>query len=369
MAKKKDIYNPLLKSVINLIDEARRFSARAVNAIITATYWEIGRRIVEQEQQGKKRAGYGEELLKKLSKDLTNHYGKGFSERNLEQMRKFYLLWPISQTVSAKLGKYATVLPKSLKKVQTVSAKLSIEQIAQCFPLPWSSYVSLLAVKNKNAREFYEEEALRNGWSVRQLDRQINSMFYERTALSRNKAAMLKKGANAKPEDKISPEEEIKDPYILEFLSLKDEYSEGKLEEALIMHLEKFLMELGGDFAFIGRQKRLRIGDEWYRIDLLFYHRKLRCLVIIDLKMGKFTHADAGQMSVYLNYANEHWTRPDENPPIGLILCAQKNDALARYAFKDSPNKIITAEYKTVLPDEKLIADELYKTRKMLENK
>src|ERR1044071_5391888 len=158
-----------------------------------------------------------------------------------------------------------------------------------------AAYVRLLSVTSEQARKFYETEALRGGWSVRQLDRQINSLFYERTALSRNKAKMLTKGAAAKREDAVTPEEEIKDPYVLEFLGLKDEYSESEIEEALILHLERFLLELGGDFAFVGRQRRLRIGGEWYRVDLLFFHRKLRCLLVIDLKRGRFTHADAGK--------------------------------------------------------------------------
>ena len=235
--------------------------------------------------------------------------------------------------------------------------------------LPWSAYVRLLAVKNENARVFYETEALRAGWSVRQLDRQIQSQFYERTALSRNKAAMLRKGARPRPEDTVAPEEDVKDPYVLEFLGLEDEYSETDLEAALIRHLESFLLELGGDFCFAGRQRRLRIGDAWYRVDLVFYHRRLRCLVLIDLKLGRFTHADAGQMHTYLNYAAAHWTRPDENPPVGLILCAQKDEALARYALGNLPNKVLAAEYRTVLPDEKLIAADLQKTRRMLEQR
>ncbi|MBU1903527.1 MAG: DUF1016 family protein, partial [Proteobacteria bacterium] len=247
------------------------------------------------------------------------------------------------------------------------SAELTVQAISERFPLPWSAYVRLLSVRNKHAQKFYEQEALRGGWSVRQLDRQINSQFYERTALSKNKAAMLKKGVKARPGDAVTPEEQIKDPYVLEFLDLKDEYSESDLEEALILHLEHFLLELGGDFTFVGRQKRLRIGDEWYRVDLIFFHRRLRCLVIIDLKRGKFTHADAGQMHMYLNYACEHWTHPDENPPVGLILCALKNSALAKYALHGLPNKVLAAEYKTVLPDEKLIAEELRRTRKLLE--
>lgn len=178
---------------------------------------------------------------------------------------------------------------------------------------------------------------------------------------------MLEKGARPRAEDAVTPEEEVKDPYILEFLGLKDEYSESDLEEALVSHLETFLLELGGDFCFVGRQKRLRIGDEWYRVDLVFYHRRLRCLVLIDLKLGRFTHADAGQMHVYLNYAAEHWTREGENPPVGLILCAQKNEALARYALDNLLNKVLAAEYRTVLPDEKLLAAEIVETRRRLE--
>jgi predicted nuclease of restriction endonuclease-like (RecB) superfamily len=208
---------------------------------------------------------------------------------------------------------------------------------------------------------------LRGGWSVRQLDRQIASQFYERTALSRNKAAMLAKGSEAKPSDMLTADEEVRDPLVLEFLGLKDEYSENDLEEALVRHLESFLLELGSDFAFIGRQRRLRIGDEWYRVDLLFFHRRLRCLVVIDLKVGKFTHADAGQMHLYLNYAREHWTQPDENPPVGLILCSEKNDAVARYALEGLPSKVLAREYRLALPDEKRLAAEIEKTRHRLE--
>ncbi len=234
------------------------------------------------------------------------------------------------------------------------------------FSLPWSAYVRLLSVKNEYARHFYETEALRAGWSVRQLDRQINSQFYERTALSKNKAAMLSNGQKALPKDRVLPEEEIKDPYVLEFLNLKDEYSESDLEKALIRHLETFLLELGGDFCFIGRQKRLRIGDEWYRVDLVFFHRRLRCLVVIDLKIGKFTHADAGQMHLYLNYARERWVHEGENPPVGLILCAQKDEAVARYALEGLPNKVMASEYRTALPDEKELVAEIRRTQSIL---
>ncbi|MCF6291459.1 MAG: PDDEXK nuclease domain-containing protein, partial [Desulfobacterales bacterium] len=387
-------YDIVLGDISDVIAAARRSAARSVNSIMTAAYWLIGRRIVEYEQEGKKRAQYGEELLKRLSADLGKCYGRGFGVDNLQRFRAFYLIYPserIYATLSRKLPdkdqteKYAIPLrissdhaapPKGQtlidktglpEKEQTASAELNPLNLASCFPLPWSAYVRLLSVKNDNARRFYEEEARRGGWTVRQLDRQINSQFYERTALSRNKAAMLTKGQKLLPEDRVLPEEEIKDPFVLEFLGLKDEYSESDLEEALIRHLETFLLELGSDFCFIGRQKRLRIGDEWYRVDLVFFHRRLRCLVIIDLKIGKFTHADAGQMHLYLNYAREHWIHEGENPPVGLILCAQKNEAVARYALEGLPNKVMASEYRTALPDEKELAAEIERTQALLQ--
>ena len=320
---------------------------------MTATYWEIGRRIVEFEQGGEERARYGLGLLESLSEDLTKRFGRGFSIRNLRSMRMFYREWPIRQTLSAESAETEVEPAEGIR--QTVSA----ESAASLFPLPWSHYLSLLKVKKKIARKFYEEEALRGGWSARQLDRQINSLFYERTLLSKNKAAMLRKGAEPKADDLVTAEEEIKDPLVLEFLGLKDEYSENDLEDALIQKLEEFLLELGSDFTFVGRQRRLRIGDEWYRVDLLLFHRRLRCLVVIDLKIGKFSHADASQMHMYLNYAAEHWTHEDENPPVGLILCARNDQAVARYALDGLPNKVMAAEYKLALPAEADLIAEL----------
>jgi predicted nuclease of restriction endonuclease-like (RecB) superfamily len=342
-------YDGLLADVAQVIEESRHIAARSVNAVMTTTYWLIGRRIVEQEQQGAARAGYGERLLKRLARDLSGRFGRGFSERNLEQMRAFYLGWPISQTASAKLS------------------GVSSERVHSRFRLPWSHYARLLAVRNTGARTFYESEAFRGGWTLRQLDRQIQSQFYERTALSRDKAAMLLKSAQPQATDAVTPDEEIKDPYVIEFLGLKDEYSETELEAALIGKLQAFLLELGGDFTFVGRQHRLRVGDEWYRVDLLFFHRRLRCLIIIDLKLGKLTHADAGQMHLYLNYAREHWALPGENPPVGLILCAERDHAVAKYALEGLPNKVLAAEYRTALPRERLLAEEIEKTRRQLD--
>jgi predicted nuclease of restriction endonuclease-like (RecB) superfamily len=362
-------YAGLLADVARVIEDARRAAVRSVNAVMTATYWLVGRRIVEQEQRGAPRAGYGEELLKRLSRDLSRRFGRGFSERNLEQMRAFYLGWPISQAAPAKL------LPAPERRAsrsgaisQALPAK-SVRATQPRFLLPWTHYARLLAVKSAHARAFYETEALRGGWTSRQLDRQIQSQFYERTALSRDKAAMLRKGARARSCDAVTIEEEIKDPYILEFLDLDDEYSESELETALIARLETFLLELGDDFAFIGRQRRLRLDDEWYKVDLVFFHRRLRCLVVIDLKLGKLTHADVGQMHLYLSYARQHWARPGENPPVGLILCARKGEAVARYALEGLSNKILAAEYQTALPDEDRIAAELERTRALIEGR
>jgi predicted nuclease of restriction endonuclease-like (RecB) superfamily len=216
-------------------------------------------------------------------------------------------------------------------------------------------------VKSEDARAFYEQEALRGGWSVRQLDRQIATQFYERAKGSQRKLA-----ARERSEDTLSAQEEIRDPFVLEFLDLRDEYSESDLEEALIVHLEHFLLELGSDFTFVGRQKRLRVGNEWYRIDLIFFHRRLRGLILIDLKLGKFTHADAGQMNLYLNYAREHWTYDGENQPIGLILCSERNEAVAHYALGNLANTVLAREYKVQLPSEERLADELEETRKAI---
>ncbi|MES2008841.1 PDDEXK nuclease domain-containing protein [Cupriavidus basilensis] len=351
--------------IVELLDAARQAAARSVNALMTASYWEIGRRIVEAEQQGKRRAGYGEQLMARLSADLTARFGRGFGVNNLENMRRFFLAYPVSEISQTLSGKLDNELPD--EKSQTVSGKLSLAELAQVFTLPWSAYVRLLVVKDTHARRFYETEALRGGWSVRQLDRQIGSQFYERTALSKDKAAMLVKGAVARPEDAVTPDDAIKDPYVLEFLNLKDEYSESDLEAALIQRLEDFLLELGEGFTFVGRQRRLRIDQTWYRVDLLFFHRKLRCLVIIDLKLGSLTHADVGQMHMYCNYAKEHWAYPEENPPVGLILCADKGHALARYALEGLPSKVMAANYRTVLPDAELLQKELETARHLLE--
>lgn len=365
VTREPENYEIIRAGIADLLKAARAASARSVNAVMTAAYWEIGRRIVQFEQRGEARAGYGEQLIEQLARDLSKQFGRGFGRANLWQMRGFFLAWPEQKILQTSSGESATVIfSNAIEK-----ASSTIAALVGRFPLPWSAYVRLLTVKKREARAFYEAEALRSGWTVRQLDRQIQSQFYERMALSKNKAEMVEKATPGKAGDGVTPEEAIKDPFVLEFLDLKDEYSESELEEALIGHLTDFLLELGDDFAFVGRQRRLRIDDNWFRIDLIFFHRRLRCLVIIDLKVGKFSYADAGQMHLYLNYACEHWVKPDENPPVGLILCAEKGAAEAHYALENLPNKVLAAEYQTILPDEKVIAQELEKSRRELESR
>lgn len=336
---------------------ARHTAARRVNALMSATYWEIGRRIVEVEQKGAERAGYGESLIERLADDLTATLGRGFSTTNLRQMRAFHLAWPRDRILQTLSGEFP----------DTPSLAVGgLVVLAEAFPLPWSTYVALLGVRTETARSCYETEALRGGWSVRQLKRQIDSQFFERTALSRNQASMLVDAQTPIASDAMRPEEVIKDPFLLEFLDLKDEYSEGDLEDALISQLADFLLELGDDFTFVGRQRRLRLDDTWFRVDLVFFHRTLRCLVLADLKVGRFSYADAGQMNMYLNYARAHWMKPGENPPVGLILAASKGEAQARYTLEGLSNQVLAAEYRAVLPDEAVLTEALEQSQRAL---
>lgn len=352
-------YDSVHRDIVTLLEDARQTAARSVNSIMTATYWLIGRHITLHEQGGQARANYGELLIKALGRDLSRRFGRGFGWRNLTQMRTFYYAWPLDQILQTLSAKSQTV--DELKP--TTNRLPDLKALAQAFPLPWSAYVRLLSVKNESARQFYETEALRCGWSVRQLDRQIGSQFYERAVMSKNQTAMLEKAAVAEPSDTLTAEQAIRDPFVLEFLNLKDDYNETELEDALVHHLTDFMLELGDDFAFVGRQRRLRLDDSWFRVDLLLFHRVLKCLVIIDLKVGNFSYADAGQMHMYLNYAKDHWIKPGENPPVGLILCTHKGAAQAHYALDGLPNKVMAAQYQTVLPDEQVLVDCLQRTQ------
>ncbi len=366
-------YSSLISGIGSLLEQARRTAARAINSVLTATYWEIGRRIVEYEQGGNARAEYGEALLVSLARDLTAHHGRGFSKSNLFQMRALYSGWDIFQTPSGKSEARVICAPPSSSaraaNCPTVSAESipeSTSAVIGAFPLSWSHYVRLMSVGNPHARAFYEAEAIRGGWSVRQLDRQVATQFFERASASSDPERLLVRAQRPKETDRLTAEEEVRDPYVLEFLGLKDEYSESELEDALIQHLEQFLLELGTGFTFVARQKRIRIGDSWFRIDLVLFHRGLRCLVLVDLKTGAFTHADAGQMNLYLNYAREHMKLPDEVDPIGIILCTEKDHSVVKYATSGIPMRVFASNYLTSLPDEETLRREIERTQRVL---
>ena len=347
-------YGKILAEIADWLHKANVQVGRTVNAVMTATYWRIGQRIVEEEQRGHGQAEYGQRLISRLAKDLTTQFGRGYSQPNLFRMRSFYLAYRSVPSVdSAKLS--------SVSRISTdteIFSTASIKSPAH-FPLSWSHYVRLLSVDSREARAYYEREALRGGWTVRMLDRQIATNAFERLKGKPSNTQGLNPNEH--------PDEYIRDPFVLEFLNLNDNYSEQDLESALISELERFLLELGNDFAFVARQKRLRIGTEWYKVDLVFFHRRLRCLLIVELKVGKFSHADAGQMNLYLNYAREHWVNPEENPPVGLILCSENDEAVAHYSLEGLTNTVLAREYQLTLPDEHRLAERLSVTRKRLQ--
>lgn len=352
-------YTSLIKRLAEIIHSARATAVRKINKAQVLAYYEIGREIVEFEQKGKTRAAYGEELIIRLSKDMTEKFGRGFSKSNLFLMRQFYLEFSGKfQTVSGKSSIPQTVSSKSLKS-ETLSRKSEIRQTLSVEfnpELSWSHNCELLSVEHPLARSFYEKEAVNNNWSFRELKRQINSQLFERLALSRDSSAVMKLAKRGHIIE--TPEDAIKDPYVLEFLNLKEEnvYTESRLEQAIIDNLQKFLLEMGRGFAFVARQKRITVGNRHYYIDLVFYNRILKCTVLIDLKIDELDHSDIGQMNFYLNYFKENEKVNDENDPIGLILCAKKDEVFAKYVLGNLNNKIFASKYKLALPTEKELA-------------
>lgn len=350
----------LTEEIAALIENAKQHIIATVNSTMTATYYEIGRMIVEYEQNGKRRAKYGAKVIPELAKNLTDRFGKGFSERNLEQMRQFYLVYsPIFQTPS---GKSETVSRKSQKEAipQTVSAELAdMNQKTQTpstkFPLSWSHYLFLMRISNPAERQFYETEAVNERWSLREMKRQFNSALYERLALSRDKnavAEMLRKGVIVE-----RPEDIVKDPYILEFLGLHEDsrYSESDLEQRIIDELQNFLMELGKGYTFVGRQVRLTFDEQHFFVDLVFFNRLLQCFVLIDLKIGDITHQDLGQMQMYVNYYDRKVKLPTENPTVGILLCKEKNNAVVEMTLPQDNKQIFASKYELVLPDKEAL--------------
>ena len=316
----KNKNDELYSQIASVLSKSRQFVVNTVNTTMVRTYFEIGRIIVENEQNGKSRAEYGKETLKNLSERLTKYFGKGFSVENLDRMRFFYRTYSNSSTVLTN------------------------------FELSWSHYLFLMRIDNPEERKFYEIECKNSNWSLRELRRQFDSALYERLALSKNKEGV--KQLSQKGIVVAKPEDIVKDPYILEFLGLpeKSEYSESDLEQKLIDRLEKFLLELGKGYTFVGRQVRFTFDEEHYRVDLVFYNRLLQCFVLIDLKIGKLTHQDLGQMQMYVNYYDRFVKLEHENKTIGIVLCKNKNDALVEITLPEDNTQIFASKYETVLP-------------------
>ncbi len=319
--------NECYQKIKELLEESRNKIYQQVNFVMVHTYWNVGKIILEEEQQGEKRAEYGKYLVKGLAKKLTHEFGKGFDERNLFFMKQFYRTFP---------------------KVNALRSELS-----------WTHYRQLLRVDNDNARSFYLTECAESRWSTRELDRQINSMLFERLALSKDK-----KGVKALAENGHIlelPEDAVKDPYILEFLGWPEHssFSEKDLETAIIDNLQHFLLELGKGFTFVARQKRITLDNEHFYIDLVFYNRQLRSFVLIDLKIGKLTHQDLGQMQMYVNYFDRDVKADDENKTIGIVLCRDKKEIIAKYTLPKDNKTIFASKYKTYLPTEEELKHEL----------
>lgn len=348
--------------------------SRSVNSALVQANWLIGKQIVEAEQGGRSRAIYGEQLLQMLSANLSAEYGSGFSLSAIKYMRLFYLGYPdflpIRHAVRDELAK-----PKEKAGAEIGHA---LRGVSAAIPesgwtpgrinpsLSWMHYRVLLKVDRREARDFYEIEAVRNGWSARQLERQVNSLLFFRLLKSRDKKGLL---ALANKGQQIQrPVDAIKDPYVLEFLDLPESHRlvESKLEEALLSKLQAFLLELGSGFAFIGRQRRITLEGDHFYPDLVFYHARLKCYVIVDLKVEKLTHADLGQMQLYVHYYDREVTGPDDNPTLGLILCTEKNNAVVRYVLDEQNKQIFASNYQFHLPSEEELRQELRREMQLL---
>lgn len=357
---KPDSLASLLTEVRQLIQSARRGVATVVDTFQVMTNFEIGRRIVEHEQKGAKRAAYGSELLKELSARLTEEFGRGFSKANLEYMRRFYLEWEsrVSQIAQQPVAKSKTGQIAQQATGQFAITEKPFRKSGSPFTLSWTHYVVLLTIKDPNERSFYEIEATNAGWSVPELKRQKASCLYERLALSRDKDGIRKLAKEGQVI--VRPEDLLKEPLVLEFLGLEEKsgYSENDLEQAIIDRLEHFFLELGKGFLFEARQRRFTFDEDHYFVDLVFYNRLLRCYVIIDLKLDKLTHQDLGQMQMYVNYYDREVKLPEENPTIGLLLCKSAKKTVVELTLPKGAN-IHAKEYQLYLPSKELLKQKL----------
>ncbi|CAM4393562.1 MAG: Putative nuclease YhcG [Legionellaceae bacterium] len=330
-----DSNTELLLAIRLILSEARAHLQHTVNKTIVHTYWHVGRLIVENEQSGATRASYGKQQIKVLSTHLTSEFGKGFDERNLRNMRAFYLVYPKWNTV--------------------------------CSELSWSHYRVLLRVENINTRQWYIRECIEQNWSVRTLERQINTLYYERLLTSKNKQPVMDEAKTYTHALKINPKDYLRDPYVLDFLNLPyTSLLETNIEQALMDNLQSFLLELGKRFAFVARQQKISTEDQDFYIDLVFYNFKLKCFLLIDLKLGKLSHQDVGQMDTYVRIYDQHKKGTDDNPTIGLILCSQKSEAIAKYSVLTESKQLFASKYLPYLPSEEDLRQELERERALL---
>lgn len=332
MGKQPIIPNSLYAAISDVIQQARQQVKQAVNQQMVQAYWQIGRLIVEQEQQGQERAEYGKQQLGQLSRHLQEQFGKGFDVTNLRNMRRFYLVFPKRETLSLELS--------------------------------WSHFNILSRLENSQARAWYMQEATQQNWSVRALERQIGVLYYERLLTSKDKQSVETEAQDKTTELLETPKDYLRDPYILDFLNLQDKtYQESDLEEAIITNLQQFLLELGKGFAFVERQQRIRTNDGDFFLDLVFYNFHLKCFLLIDLKMHKLTHQDVGQMDMYVRMYEEQKRRADDNPTIGLILCSERNNTVAKYSVLNESKQLFASKYVTELPSEEELKRELERER------
>ena len=350
----------LYRDIRAVLEAARSSALRAVNSAMVQAYWQVGRLIVEHEQGGKGRAAYGEAVLQGLSRRLIKEFGRGFDVTNLRKMRQFYRMFEIRDAVRLEFGG---------RKRDAVRLKSAADAIRHTVrgELSWSHFRLLMQVEAPAAREWYMNEAASQHWSTRQLERQISVLYYERLLASRKKAPVRKEAATKLA--KVEPAQFIRDPYVLEFLDLLDypALRESKVEQAIIDNLQAFLLELGKGFSFVARQKRIRFEEEDFYVDLVFYNYLLKCFVLIDLKVGKLTHQDIGQMDSYVRVFDAHVRPEGDNPTIGLILCSSKNEAVAKYSVLSENRQIFAAKYQKVLPTEKQLAREIARERRLVD--
>jgi predicted nuclease of restriction endonuclease-like (RecB) superfamily len=356
LKKRNALRAEFYSSVAEVLENARRKAYHAVNFVMVEAYWNVGRMIVEEEQQGQKRAGYGKALMKELSNQLTSEFGAGFGETNLAYFKRFYITFPIFHTLCEK------------SSGSSDGAADSVNSAAPWRLLTWSHYKLLMRVEKPEARDYYANEAAEQNWSVRTLERQINSLYYERLKMSRNKKIVIEEMKDKTAALAPTPRDFIKDPYVLEFLGLKDnaDFRELDLEQAIIGKLQSFMLELGKGFAFVARQQRISTETKDFFIDLVFYNYLLKCFVLIDLKTGELSHQDIGQMDMYVRLYEDKYKSPDDNPTIGIILCTDKDETVVKYSVLKENKQLFASKYKLYLPTEKELIDEIEREKAMI---